>query len=389
MKNIILSTLKSLNKLIRFKFPSQIIVPLTSSLVIFTAIFNFVITVSPLINDTNNLTNKLANIRFDIFVVIEEVFAYILLISGLALLGRSRIVWSICILNLCILVTINFINYRLIYTNLHYYHFIKIFTLLVLIISYRHFRHQFYMTYHFVFISAFIIFAMFYGTFGSYVLRTEFTNIHSFADALYFTIVTYSTVGYGDIAPITSTAKYFVISMILIGLIMFTSGVTLLAFTLNNKIKDVLLHLNRGKVAMTNHIIFCGYGVFTKILIERYRKSNQQFIVLDRPDNLDLDHQRLQEENSLIITPYPGNTQAMTKARLTEAKMVIIGYESDADTIFSIMAVVKFLQDTQPRPQIIARITYEENIAMAKSAGADTVIAPQVLVADAIAKMTF
>lgn len=352
---------------------------LVSVLVVCTGVLNFTRTIYPLLNSSQEFNQALAGVEFNIFVFVESSLAYILLISGLALPGRSRAVWIICITTICLLLLTNLINFH----QSHHF-FFKLLSFGVMLITYPYFKRQFYLTYGFVFIAAFIIFALFYGSMGSYILRHEFAHLNSFSDAIYFSIITYSTVGYGDIYPLTEAAKFFVISMVLIGLIMFTSGITLLAFTLNSKIKNVLLHLNKGKVAMTNHIIFCGFGVLTKILVERYRKSGQEFIVLDRAHTLDLDHQRLQDENRLIITPYPGDTRAMIKARVSEAKMIIIGYDSDADTVFSVMSIAKFLTGVINRPKIVARITFEENIQMAVSAGADQVIAPQVLAADAI-----
>ena len=369
-------------------FSIKLIANLISLLVVATAIINFIASVYPLINDLDKLSTNLSNFKFDIFIVLEEILAYVLLVSGFALVGRSRVMWIFCVATLCTLIFISTINYKLlVYNHLHYFLFIKLFTLAILLSTRKYFNRQLYLTYSFVFIAAFIIFALLYGSIGCYVLRAQFMNLHDFSDALYFSITTYSTVGFGDIYPKTTAAKYFVMSMVLIGLIMFTSGITILAFMLNDKIKNMLLHLNKGKINMTNHIVFYGYGVFTKILMERYRKSGHQFILIDRPQDISVEHQRLQTENRLITIPYPGDTQTMIKACLNEAKMVIIGYENDVDVVFAVMNTKKFLtQHVSPshHPQIVARITYEENIALAKNAGADHIIAPQLLVAEAI-----
>ncbi|WP_325100629.1 ion channel [Francisella tularensis] len=52
---------------------------------------------------------------------------------------------------------------------------------------------------------------MSYSVLGLYYLRDEFDGIKNISDAVYFTIVTFSTVGYGDIHPITEEAKLFTI----------------------------------------------------------------------------------------------------------------------------------------------------------------------------------
>ncbi|WP_306052445.1 ion channel [Natronococcus wangiae] len=56
-----------------------------------------------------------------------------------------------------------------------------------------------------------------YGTAGAYALRTQFDEMHTVVDAVYFTLVTASTVGYGDIHPMTETARIFTISLVVLG----------------------------------------------------------------------------------------------------------------------------------------------------------------------------
>lgn len=56
-----------------------------------------------------------------------------------------------------------------------------------------------------------------YGTVGAYTLRTEFTGVETVLDAFYFTLVTASTVGYGDVHAAGEGARVFVISLIVLG----------------------------------------------------------------------------------------------------------------------------------------------------------------------------
>ncbi|NGM67603.1 potassium transporter TrkA [Natronolimnobius sp. AArcel1] len=56
-----------------------------------------------------------------------------------------------------------------------------------------------------------------YGTIGSYVLRADFEGVDSLIDGLYFTLVTASTVGYGDIHASTDAGRLFAISLVLLG----------------------------------------------------------------------------------------------------------------------------------------------------------------------------
>lgn len=348
-------------------------------LVMACAVIAFISNIYPLLNDNYRLAHNISNPRFVLILITREVLAYMLLVFGIALIGRSRVVWWISIVLLVLNFTSNIVSHGM---PLHLP--LIIITMFILILNFRIFDQQLYLSYGFVFISAFVIFALVYGVFGSYFLRSQFVNLKTLNDAVYFTLVTYSTVGYGDIFPLTAGAKNFVISMIVMGLVMFTSGITLIVYALNNKIRKILFHLNKGKVSMTNHIVFVGYGIFTKILIERYRKSGLEFIVIDSGKNMDTDRQFLQEQDLLLISPYPGNKDTLVRARLEEARIVIVSFEQDSDTIFAIMNVAEFLKEVNPRPRIVARVYYEENISKALAVGADEVVAPHLMAADRI-----
>lgn len=56
-----------------------------------------------------------------------------------------------------------------------------------------------------------------YGTAGTYALRAQFDGVETIVDAIYFTIVTASTVGYGDVHAATETARLFAISLVVLG----------------------------------------------------------------------------------------------------------------------------------------------------------------------------
>ena len=291
-----------------------------------------------------------------------------MLVFGIALPGRSKTIWSLTIITL---VTILLSGIWL--THSYHSNVLLIASLILLIVCSRIFTKPLYLSYGFVFAFAFLIFALIYGILGSYVLRNEFHGIYTINDAVYFCIETYSTVGFGEIYPLTTMAKYFVISMIMMGLIMFTSGITLVAYLFNNKLRHLLFNINKGKISMTNHVVLLGYGILAKILIEGYKQSGKE----------------LQENERLLISPYPGNRNILIRARISEASLIIINFENDSDTIFAIMNVTEFLTNhpTANKPQILARIYYEENIAKAKLAGADIVIAPHLLAAAEIKRL--
>ncbi len=362
--------------------PNSLIAYTCSIVVMITAMAIFTKNIFPLIANNEELKHNLSLIDFDVNIIVQTICSYFLLILGALIASRSRVCWiaSIFLLSTCL------ISNLLIAEHYHYTDITPILVALgLLTIFYRHFNLQLYLSYSFVLIGAFLVFVISYGTLGSYLLRDEFSNLQTLGDAFYFTIVTFSTVGFGDILPKTHLARYFVSSMIIIGLLVFTSGITFIGLVLNSKVKKLLTHFNKGKIGMTNHMILMGYNsIMTKILIESYEKKDIPYVVIDETSEIDSDRQLLLDQNKLLKTSYPGNHETLIQARLSEAKMVIVGFDRDADTIFAIMNIKEFLAEYTKRPKILARVFYRENIEKAKIVGADKVIAPHLMVADAI-----
>ena len=82
-----------------------------------------------------------------------------------------------------------------------------------------------------------------FGTAGTYIIGSHggfSVNINSPLTALYFTIVTLSTVGYGDIVPVSAAARIFVIILIVSGLTILLSAITFLGSDFMNSKIDQL-----------------------------------------------------------------------------------------------------------------------------------------------------
>ncbi len=347
--------------------------------IMFNALNVLAIKITPLISNLQLGVNQPDTLNLGIKVVFEIAACYGLFVSSFALPSRSRVIWLVSICGLAYLTYIELFNFGSFRSG-----GMTLVSLIFLASSYRYFNRQLYLSYGFVFVSAFIVFALFYGTFGVFILRGQFYGVKNLTDALYFAVVTYSTVGFGDIYPLTSSAKLFVISMVVIGLILFTSGITLVAYAINSKIKRMLFSFNKGKTSMTNHIILYGYGILSKILIDRYTKKAEKFIVITGREDNSSDLELLAQNENLLRSPYPGSMDVLHRARANEAKLIVVSFDNDADTIFSILNLQEYFAKSPQRPKVIARIFYEENVSKALKVGADQVIAPHILAAEAI-----
>ena len=226
-----------------------------------------------------------------------------------------------------------------------------------------------------------IIIALGYGIIGSYFLRDQFNNIKSLADSVYFTMVTYSTVGYGDISPLTQEAKFFTISMIMVGLGAFATTFTfVIGPMIENRIKGVFSIMKKIN-NIRNHVIICGYTNLGKALIKKFEENNIPFIVLENS----MEKRVELEEDYLTIHGITYQKDTFINARISHAKSVICAFESDSENILTILTVKEVLEETKnTKTKLISRIDYEENIEKARKLGVTDIVSPTTMAAASI-----
>lgn len=120
--------------------------------------------------------------------------------------------------------------------------------------------------------------------------------INTLFDAFYWSIVTISTVGYGDVTPVTSEGRTVAIVVIISGIavISFATSIVVTAFT--EKLDDIRENKIIADVRGLKHFyLICGYGIVAHQTASKLRRSGRNVVVLE------MDHQRVREakENQL------------------------------------------------------------------------------------------
>ncbi|HBM15608.1 MAG TPA: hypothetical protein DD381_04585 [Lentisphaeria bacterium] len=228
-----------------------------------------------------------------------------------------------------------------------------------------------------------IFLALLFGIFGSYMLRNQYNNLHSLLDAVYYTITTYSTVGYGDITPITNEAKIFTSLMILIGI---GSFVTTLSFVfapmVENKLKGIFSIM--GKITnIKDHVIICGFNRLGKALAVSLENTNKPYLVIEKSaDKIP----ELEEINANFIIDSPSKKEILIKANIKKAVAVMCVFENDAENIITIMAIKEILAESKHSREIkiITRIENDYNAEKYKSIGVDKIVSPANLSSEAM-----
>ena len=197
----------------------------------------------------------------------------------------------------------------------------------------------------------------------------------NFIDSLYMTIITMTTVGFGEIHPLTNNEKLFTIFLILISIVVYGYTVTALTEYLANG--KILQRLKQKKVQqkiqnLKNHTVVCGYGRNGKQAVAKLIQFNQPCVVIEKRVN---EVAELEKDNILFIEGDATNDEDLAKLGLDKAKSLITALPSDADNLFVVLSARQFNKDFT----IISRASNESSYGKLKFAGATNVIMPDKL----------
>ncbi|MEF8852062.1 MAG: NAD-binding protein [Haloarculaceae archaeon] len=213
----------------------------------------------------------------------------------------------------------------------------------------------------------------FYGTAGAYALQDDFNGVSSLTDAFYFTIVTASTVGYGDVTPLSARARLFGMSVVVLGVASFTVALgSLLAPAIEARLSQALGTMTDAEIELLEgHVVVLGYGDLTEPLVEELADA-ADFVVIT-PDS-DVAAQ-LRAHDILVVVGDPSDEEPQAQAGIEHARAAVAATNDDAQDALSILTA----RQLHPDVRIVAAATDRENTEKLRRAGADAVISPAVI----------
>ena len=218
-----------------------------------------------------------------------------------------------------------------------------------------------------------LVAAISYGTFGSFALRDEFEGITTLTDSFYFTIVTASTVGYGDIhaAPASELGQLFAISALLMNVAAFAVALgVLLTPAIEAQLSKALGRMTESQFnILDDHVIILGHGELTEPIIENLSDTETDFAVITSDET---QARRLSEREIPVLTADPSDEEPLQRAGIVDATAVIAATNNDAQDALAILTA----KQLNPDLLIVAAATQRENVAKLRRAGADRVISP-------------
>lgn len=196
----------------------------------------------------------------------------------------------------------------------------------------------------------------------------------SFINALYMVAITMSTVGFGEVAPLTPEARLFTVILIFMSVAIF--GYTISVFTEILASGEFIQKLKIRKVqkniqGLKNHIIVCGFGRNGRQAARKLQLHRRPFVVIDKnPDQRKFDTEF--SENAIFLQGNAIEDEVLKKAGIEKAAGIIAALPSDADNLF----IVVTARQINKNLKIISRASNSNTVTKLKSAGANNVIMP-------------
>ncbi|WP_324172407.1 potassium channel family protein [Sulfurimonas sp.] len=220
------------------------------------------------------------------------------------------------------------------------------------------------------------------GTMG-YVIIDDFTLM----DAIYQTGITFTTVGFGEMAPISNAGRIFTITLVIAGFAIFSSAIGILVAELNRGTIVAILKERRMlyKIArLKKHFVVCYHNDYTLEVTKQLKANHIPFVVVDPREEI---HEWAIEHNyPQYLKAEPHAELSMLKAHLASAKGLITLSDSIADNIALIASVRLFEKEHfLPRPYyVISAAESMSDVEKLKKLGADTVVSPTKLTAQRV-----
>jgi len=210
-------------------------------------------------------------------------------------------------------------------------------------------------------------------------------------DAIFQTGITFTTVGFGEIKPLSDAGRIFTITLIILGFGIFSFSVGILVEVLNkgNLINIIKERNMLYKVArLKNHYVICNHNDYTIQLTNQFRENHIPFVVVDPSDNLEEEAKK--HNYPYFIQAEPHTEEAILKSHLSSAKGVITLSNNIADNIAVIASVRLYEKEIKRRRPyfVMTNAANLSDIEKLRKLGADSVVSPTKLMAQRLSAIS-
>ena len=192
----------------------------------------------------------------------------------------------------------------------------------------------------------------------------------SLIDALYMSVITISTVGFGEVKPLGPAGRLFTIGLIIFGVgNAFYLFAVVAEILIEGRLREYLgvTAMQRKIHELQEHVIVCGFGRFGRVVVEELLRHSVPLVVIDSDP---AKHEELSRLDVLHLCADATKDETLEEAGIAQARAIVVATGSDADNVYITLSA----REKNRSAMIHARGESESGMRRLKLAGADHVI---------------
>jgi len=205
----------------------------------------------------------------------------------------------------------------------------------------------------------------------------------SWIDAIYMTVITITTVGFGEVQPLDDQSKIFTVFLILTSVVIVGYAIKVITEYIlsKNDVEEIKQKKMQKKIdKLKNHIIICGYGRNGKQAATKLMAYKKPFVIIEKNKEI-ID--KFQSELVPFVLGNANEDEILLQAGVDRSDCLISALPNDADNLFVVLSA----RQINKNMNIISRASEETSYKKLKLAGANNVILPDRIGGDHMASL--
>ena len=213
-------------------------------------------------------------------------------------------------------------------------------------------------------------------------LGYKITEGWDWGDCLWMVLITVSTIGFGEVNPLSPEGRIITLLIIIAGLIFvqFTFQKAVRLFESGYFLRLNELRFKRILRQMENHVILCGYGRVGQEISNQVQSQKIPIVIVEN----NLERKKIAEDNGFDVLFCDATLdETLIMAGIKNCKSLVVTLSNDAANLYVVLSA----KSIRSKCKVISRAATEEAASKLRLAGASIVVSPYIAAGRAMASM--